>query len=249
MSKTTIAVEQVRVSLAEYLSSSGRWFLAIVVGLVLAAFGVIDIVLKAFNVDWVVPRWVWVASLLVSLTVSSFLVFHKTRLRRDQYKARLDELENAHPSISVEMQVSRDWLLLKVTNLGPEAATFSARVIDIIGVEMGEAAEFGFDLGWHLVPGEPQERELKKDEAGALEIAKSGGVALDHDVETAEIDFRAVSGKTVKTAHLAFEAECVCTVQVFAKPSLVKTETHSLSLSLKKRTGGEDPAWSVRTVK
>jgi hypothetical protein len=113
-----------RQSLTEYTTALGRWGFLLIADLCLSGIGAyLDI-----SGGVPIPRWVWLSTVLVGLTVAPFISFHRVRTERDRKSEQLRDLQETRPSIQVETVSDRyDVMFLKVTNLG-EHGDFEAQI-------------------------------------------------------------------------------------------------------------------------
>lgn len=83
-------------SVKEYLVALGKWVFVIAALLLGDVLGII----QSANTAFLLPQWGWWIILVIILTISPFLVFHKLRYERDELQRKLDDIKNARPNIS-----------------------------------------------------------------------------------------------------------------------------------------------------
>jgi len=129
-----------RESWPEYWRSVGRHWIAVALGVVLAAVGAIQVVFISFGVQWSL----WLVASVVCLTVEQFFAFHDVRTQRDEARSRRARFPDA------EIEVETYFCVPLETHATPPACEialiFTSRVTNR---EPSQRVNLTFDM--HLV--------------------------------------------------------------------------------------------------
>lgn len=122
-------------SFIEYITSLGRWGWIVLIQVIAGGVG------AYFDISgkWGFPTWLWILLLGIAFIVVPFIVFHKSRLRRDVLQSELDNIKNQRPKIETQVKAQDDNFDIEVLNNG-EYAEFESQI------EVLEGKDFVFSL-------------------------------------------------------------------------------------------------------
>lgn len=89
-----------RESLREYITALGHWGWLVLVDVF---SGLVGAYLDISGSKWGVPTWIWITLLGIAFVIVPFIAFHKLRIKRDEMREQLQEIQKAQPSIKFKI--------------------------------------------------------------------------------------------------------------------------------------------------
>lgn len=128
-----------------------------------------------------IPPWLLIAVGLAILVVTPFIVFHKVRVKRDELKDKLADLENQRPTVEVTPNCKGEIVRLRLENTGYNIASFKVQIVSWKGIPLTEPAmSLPYYARWKH-RGNVSEIDLHPKESWDLDIIKYEGETLDDD--------------------------------------------------------------------
>jgi hypothetical protein len=152
-------------TIQEYLIAFGKW------GYVLAVilFGDIVGIIQSYYQRLILPQWAWWTLLVIILTLSPILAFHKLRTARDELLKEINNIRNERPQIEAAIRQSNNEYKLEILNIG-EAAEFEAQIKILNGIGFINGCMLpDYTASWETTLS--NKSELKKGQRDWLRIA------------------------------------------------------------------------------
>ncbi len=168
-----------------------------------------------------IPMWAWLVPLILGLVVAPFLSFHKVRVKRDELKNKLADLENQRPTVEVTPYCEGKFARLRVTNTGQHRASFKVQIVSWKGIPLTEPPmSFPYYARWQN-RGSISEIDLHPKESWDLEIIQYEGKTLDDEgKDNRRLRKVKITCPNNLESKITIRSVLKCSIRILANPEL-----------------------------